>query len=154
MKWELWAFGFPKEPYIKLALEKYEKALRPLVPLKVQFLREGRKGGPEERKKEEGERLLKALSPRDWLFLFDERGRQYDSEILAHRIDDVTARCSGRVIFLIGGAWGVLESVQERADEALSFSRMVWPHELALVMAAESLYRSASILKGTGYHHS
>ena len=41
---------------------------------------------------------------------------------------------------------------RDRADHALSFGKMVWPHMLVRVMVAEQLYRAASILAGGPYH--
>jgi 23S rRNA (pseudouridine1915-N3)-methyltransferase len=58
------------------------------------------------------------------------------------------------LIFVIGGADGLSEAVLERANEKLSFGRMVWAHMLARVMLAEQLYRGVSILAGGPYHRS
>ena len=42
--------------------------------------------------------------------------------------------------------------MRDRADVAMSFGRMVWPHMLVRVMLAEQLYRAATILAGQPYH--
>ena len=54
--------------------------------------------------------------------------------------------------FVIGGADGLDPAFRDRADAALSFGAMVWPHLLVRVMLAEQLYRAASILAGSPYH--
>ena len=56
------------------------------------------------------------------------------------------------IAFVIGGADGIARSLRGRADMALSFGPMVWPHMLVRVMLAEQLYRAASILAGSPYH--
>jgi 23S rRNA (pseudouridine1915-N3)-methyltransferase len=40
----------------------------------------------------------------------------------------------------------------ERADLALSFGQMTWPHLLVRVLLAEQLFRAQSILDGHPYH--
>jgi len=56
------------------------------------------------------------------------------------------------VAFVIGGADGIDASLRARADLAVSFGAMVWPHMLVRVMLAEQLYRAATILSGSPYH--
>ena len=51
-----------------------------------------------------------------------------------------------------GGADGLDPGFRDKADFALSFGHMVWPHMLVRVMLAEQLYRAASILAGSPYH--
>ncbi len=53
---------------------------------------------------------------------------------------------------MIGGADGIDPALRTKADMALSFGKMVWPHMLARVMLAEQLYQAATILSGGPYH--
>ena len=82
----------------------------------------------------------------------DERGRQMSSPDFADLI--AGWRDAGRqdAAFVIGGADGLDPAFRDRADAALSFGAMVWPHLLVRVMLAEQLYRAASILAGSPYH--
>jgi len=81
----------------------------------------------------------------------DERGEVVTSPVFASWL--AGWRDQGRdVAFLIGGADGIDPALRARADRALSFGRMVWPHMLVRVMLAEQLYRAASILSGAPYH--
>lgn len=84
--------------------------------------------------------------------VLDERGKVFSSvefaEALARWRDDGR----GDVAFVIGGADGIDPAFRARADMAMSFGKMVWPHMLARVMLSEQLYRAATILAGTPYH--
>lgn len=56
------------------------------------------------------------------------------------------------VCFLIGGPEGLPVAVIEQADFRWSFSRLTFPHDLAMVVLLESLYRASTIQAGLPYH--
>lgn len=86
------------------------------------------------------------------LVVLDERGRALDSPAFARLI--AGWRDAGRhdAAFVIGGADGLAPELRARAEVAVSFGAMVWPHMLVRVMLAEQLYRAATILAGSPYH--
>ena len=96
--------------------------------------------------------LSRAVPAGGILVVLDERGRSLSSPELAAEL--ARWRDGGRqdAAFLIGGADGLHPELRDRADLAISFGRMVWPHMLARVMLAEQLYRAATILAGLPYH--
>jgi 23S rRNA (pseudouridine1915-N3)-methyltransferase len=105
----------------------------------------------ERRLREEADRLLQAVPQGAVLVALDEAGRQLDSAGLARRI----ARWQeehGTLAFVIGGPDGLARSVLDRAEIALAFGRMTWPHRMVRVMLAEQLYRAGTILSGHPYH--
>jgi len=59
-----------------------------------------------------------------------------------------------RIIFLIGGAYGLDEKVKTRADLIWSLSTLVFPHQLVRLILAEQIYRACTIIKNEKYHHS
>jgi 23S rRNA (pseudouridine1915-N3)-methyltransferase len=100
---------------------------------------------------EEGALLARAVPGGAVLCILDERGDMPTSPDFAAWLADW--RDGGRdCAFVIGGADGIDPSLRARADRALSFGRMVWPHMLVRVMLAEQLYRAATILSGGPYH--
>jgi len=95
--------------------------------------------------------LSRALPAGALLCVLDERGSQLSSPEFAARL--ATWRDLGRdLAFVIGGADGIDPTLRSRADAAVSFGAMVWPHLLVRVMLAEQLYRAATILSGGPYH--
>jgi 23S rRNA (pseudouridine1915-N3)-methyltransferase len=100
----------------------------------------------------EGELLSRAIPSGAVLAVLDERGRVMQSPDFAAQL--ARWRDGGRqdVAFVIGGADGIDHALRARADFALSFGAMVWPHMLVRVMLAEQLYRAATILGGGPYH--
>lgn len=102
--------------------------------------------------KAEGELLARAIPPGAALVVLDERGKMLTSPDFAGVLADW--RDAGRqdVALVIGGADGIDPALRAKADLAISFGAMVWPHVLVRVMLAEQLYRAATILAGLPYH--
>ena len=96
--------------------------------------------------------LEKALPAGALICVLDERGRVESSPDFAQRLGGWRDNGRGDVAFVIGGADGIDPALRARADHALSFGKMVWPHMLVRVMLSEQLYRAASILAGGPYH--
>lgn len=92
------------------------------------------------------------FKPSEYVILLDERGEQLTSPELSHKLEKVFV--SGKsVVFIIGGPYGVSDEIRKRADFVLSFSNLVFPHELMRIMLAEQIYRAQEISRGGKYHH-
>jgi 23S rRNA (pseudouridine1915-N3)-methyltransferase len=102
-------------------------------------------------KRDEGEKILRAL-PRDArLVTLDERGHQWSTPELAVRL--AAWQQDGRDVTLaIGGPDGHAPEVLARADERWGLSKLVLPHALVRVVVAEALYRAWSVNANHPYH--
>ena len=78
--------------------------------------------------------------------------KQLKSEELAQKINSLALSGRGKICFIIGGSFGLAESVKQRADMRLGMSEMTFPHHLARVMLPEQIYRSFKIIEGSRYH--
>lgn len=78
--------------------------------------------------------------------------KQLKSEELAQKINSLALSGRGKICFIIGGSFGMAESVKLRADMRLGMSEMTFPHHLARVMLTEQIYRSFKIIEGSRYH--
>ena len=116
-------------------------------------LTESRASSSASRKADEAKALRTAL-PAGIVVALDERGKAISSEAFANQL--LAWRDSGRpaACFTIGGADGLDPAFVQSADLVLSFSPMVWPHQLVRIMLAEQLYRATTILSGHPYHRS
>jgi len=86
------------------------------------------------------------------LVLFDSAGRLHTSEEIAKLLDQAgTAGCQ-HLIFAIGPADGWTPEIRTVAYAVVSFGRITLPHELALTIAAEQIYRALTIIAGHPYH--
>ena len=96
--------------------------------------------------------LERAIPSGSLICVMDERGKLQSSPQFAETLGQWRDQGRQDVAFVIGGADGIDPILRDRADAALSFGKMVWPHMLVRVMLAEQLYRAASILSSGPYH--
>lgn len=96
--------------------------------------------------------LERAIPTGALICVMDERGRVQSSPEFAEMLGQWRDQGRQDIAFVIGGADGIDPTFRDRADAALSFGKMVWPHMLVRVMLAEQLYRAASILSNGPYH--
>ena len=101
----------------------------------------------------EGERIMSCITPSDAVVALDVQGRAYSSPELASFLKSLTEDANRTPCFLIGGAYGLSEEVLRRSNYRISLSLLTFPHEMARVMLLEQLYRAASIVHGSPYHH-
>ena len=104
-------------------------------------------------KEKEGEKILALIKKDDYVVLLDEKGKDIKSDALAELIENRMVDSVRRMIFIIGGAYGVSKTVEERANYVWKLSSLVFPHMLVRVILLEQLYRAMTILKGEKYHH-
>ena len=92
------------------------------------------------------------FSAREFVICLDERGENISSDEYSSLLEN--AFVNGKeVVILIGGAYGFDDKVREKADFVWSFSKLVFPHMLARLMAVEQTYRAMQIARGGSYHH-
>ncbi len=100
----------------------------------------------------EGQKILRLVGNDETMVVLDIKGRQLRSEELAQQIADWNMSGKSRVTLIVGGSHGLAREVKQRADLKLSFSRLTFPHQIAVLMLAEQLYRGFKIIKGEPYH--
>jgi 23S rRNA (pseudouridine1915-N3)-methyltransferase len=156
MKFQFWSVGKAHEAYVKEGVEMFSKRITHYyatewniipVPKNTATLNET------EVKKKEGETILNNLQKEDYLVLLDERGKLLTSEGLATFIQQRANDSVKKIVFLIGGAFGVSDDVVKRANFKWALSPLVFPHQLVRLILSEQVYRACTINKNEKYHH-
>ena len=106
---------------------------------------------PADRRAAEGKLLIAAAADATAIAL-DEAAPALTSAEFASRLAHWQDHGTATLVFLIGGADGHAAAVHKRAETALSFGPMTWPHLLVRGLLAEQLYRAQQILAGHPYH--
>lgn len=145
------AVGKKHESWVSEGIDRYAKRLKKPFDLTWQLLAHSAREGDTARQ-EESARILAKVGERDHVVLLDERGRNVDSPGLARHLQ-ARFDAGQAVTVVIGGAYGVDETVHARADFVWSLSNLVFPHQLVRLVLAEQLYRAQEIAGGGPYHH-
>lgn len=145
------AVGKKHESWVDEGIERYEKRMKKPFDIKWQLLSHSSREGDSART-EESERILAKVDTRDFLVLLDERGKNIDSPALAKTLQR-PLDTSRNITVVIGGAYGVDDTVHARADFVWSLSKLVFPHQLVRLILTEQLYRAQEIAGGGKYHH-
>ena len=156
MNLQLVTVGKTDVKWVREGLDLYVSRLQHYVPFQLTEIPELKKAGAlreAQIKEKEGELILSQVSPADILILLDERGQQYRSVDFAAFLQKQLSSGRGRLVFVIGGAYGFSEAVYQRAQGLLSLSKMTFSHQMVRTVFAEQLYRAFTILKGEPYHH-
>ncbi len=151
MSFRIIAVGKKHESWIEMGMERYQKRLkRPFATEWVLLPHSSREG--DSARQEESERILARIKPDDFVVLLDERGTLLDSPALSKALLQPLEQ-SRTVTLIIGGAYGVDQTVHQRADLTWSLSPLVFPHQLVRLVLVEQLYRAQEIAAGGPYHH-
>ena len=150
--------GKLKEKYLKQGIEEYLKRLTAYA--KVEIIELPDEKAPEtlsdvemlQIKDKEGERILSKINPDAHVIALAIEGKMKTSEELADTIDKLGTYGKSKITFVIGGSLGLSQEVMKRADEALSFSKMTFPHQLMRLILVEQIYRAYRIIREEPYH--
>jgi 23S rRNA (pseudouridine1915-N3)-methyltransferase len=152
------AVGKLKEKYLKAGIDEYAKRLSGYAKLDIIEIPDEKapevlsSTEMEQVKQKEGDKLLAKISPDTYVIALAIDGKMKSSEELADSLDKLAIYGKSKIAFVIGGSLGLSESVLNRSDEKLSFSRMTFPHQLMRLILLEQVYRAYRINRGEPYH--
>jgi len=143
--------GSIKEKYLKEAIEEYKKRISKYTNLEIIELKD--EGLVEETKavRLEAEKIEKYVNDKDYIITLEIEGKEYNSIEFAEKLRTIQMENSN-ISFIIGGSYGLADSIKEKAKLHLSFSKMTFPHQLFRVLLLEQVYRAYKINNNESYH--
>ena len=150
--------GRTRESYYNEAQREYIKRLRPFCAAEIVEVQERRTPDDPSPAQiasalmtEAGD-ILKRIPPDAYIIPLCVEGVEKSSEELAGLLETLPVHGVSKICFVIGGSFGLHDSVKERGRLRLSLSKMTLPHSLARVVLLEQVYRAFSISTGSKYH--
>ena len=155
---QLICVGKMKESFYIQAVQEYSKRLGPYCRLLIDELPESRlSSSPSDAEinaalKKEADQIRKVLVRGSVVIALCIEGKALPSPDFSSLLEQYEVSGASRIVFLIGGSFGLDSALKSEADCRLSMSPMTFPHHLARVMLLEQLYRAFQIRAGGRYH--
>lgn len=141
MKIHVVTIGQPKLAYAKDGWQEYWSRLERFHQMRVTRIADHHN---------DAEHILAAIGS-SYTVALEITGKQLSSEAFAAFLEQ-RALESREVCFVIGGPDGLPQQVRDTANTQLSFGALTLPHDLAMVVLLEQLFRASSINAGIPYH--
>lgn len=147
---KLICLGKIKEEYVKKGIEDYTNRIKKHYPFEIIELKESKIDSIIALEKEKDD-ILSKIKEKDYVILLDRCGKEQDTLTFSKSIENLINN-NNNIVFIIGSSYGIHQTIKERANLILSFSKMTFPHQLFRLLFVEQLYRSIKIIKNEPYH--
>lgn len=141
MNFKIIIIGKPKLEFAQIGFAEYLKRLQSFHKIDLRHLKDSSKDKD----------ILKEID-KSFCIILDEKGKEFSSRELSSFLDKKGVQGISDICFVIGGPDGHSEEVKNRADYLWSFGKLTFPHDLAMVVLVEALYRASTILVNHPYH--
>lgn len=151
------AVGKLKESYLRDGCNEYIKRLGAYSKIKIIEINEERAGdNPSSNEikaiiEKEGERIAAKIPKGAVVIPLCIEGREYSSPDFSRLIENISLETS-QLCFVIGGSFGLSDTIKSMGKYRLSFGKMTLPHQLARMVLLEQIYRAFSISNHSKYH--
>jgi 23S rRNA (pseudouridine1915-N3)-methyltransferase len=155
MKIELWSIGKPNDKIFDAAIKEFEKRINKYNKFNlITISSKATTTAPVSQiLKQEGAQILSLINEQDFLVILDDKQEQFTTQNFAQAVQKWTNTSYKRIVFLIGGAYGISDEVKKIAHAKMSLSKLTFPHQLVRLIFCEQLYRAYSVLNNEQYHH-
>lgn len=143
--------GKIKEKFYRDAIEEYLKRLQKYTKIEIIECKDYSDLPINDILEKEKLELEKYINIRDYIITLEIEGEQLSSLDFSNKIEKVFLNNSN-ITFIIGGSYGIHESIKNRSNFKLSFSKMTFPHQLFRIILLEQIYRSFKISNNESYH--
>lgn len=152
MKINIISVGKIKEQYFIDGIEEYRKRLTKYTNIElITVMDEPNELDSKTVKKKEAERIISKIPANSYTIVLDLKGKELDSIEFAKKMDEIK-NSNSTINFIIGGSLGLDDSVINKADYKLCFSKFTFPHKLMKLILLEQIYRSFKINNNESYH--
>lgn len=155
MRFTVLTIGKAKHSYVQQGVDHYVKSISTLGEVEIVELKDS-----ESDTQKEAEAILTFLERRQYLkdgknriIALDEHGKEFTSVAWSQLLQKWQDEGVSRIIFIIGGAFGLHEKIKKEAAQLFALSKFTFPHDLVRIILLEQIYRALHIQSGSKYHH-
>lgn len=141
MKIHIITIGSPKLTFAKIGWEEYHDRLKHYHSVRITHIADKQNDAPH----------ILAAANKAYKVALVINGPELSSPELAEFLDK-KAIVNNEICFIIGGPDGLPAQVINESDKQWGLSKLTFPHDLAMVILVESLYRASTINNGLPYH--
>ena len=136
--------GKLKDRAIQARCDEFAKWISPYAKVEIVEL-------PDSTVAKEGQAILKTLDHDKGaaVVVLSEEGTEFTSTAFAAKLNSFDRK----IVFVIGGPYGLAPEVKKRATLLWSLSKLTFTHELARLLLFEQIFRSINILHNGNYHN-
>lgn len=136
--------GKLKDKMMQSRCDEYAKWIGSYAKIEVRELADST---PEQ----EGQAIVRELDKdrNAYVVVLSEEGREFTTRQFAEHLGQLDRK----VIFVIGGPYGHIPAVKQRANLLWSLSKLTFTHELARLLLFEQLFRTLNLNAGGHYHN-
>jgi len=148
--------GNTSDAFVQNGYDVFIKRLRHYIKVKevvIPDLKDRKHLNADQIKEKEATMILEKTAAANFIVLLDEHGKEFSSVEFAGFLQKTMNAGTRELCFIAGGAFGVAESIKQKADITISLSRMTFTHQMIRLIFTEQLYRAMTILKNEPYHN-
>jgi len=136
----------------QLFIERLSRYLRVTIT-EIQDIKNRTSLSNDQIKEKEALLIEKHIPSNSLIILLDEKGKEFSSAEFSRFVQQQMNAGFKHICFIIGGAYGVSNSIKYKANHIISLSRMTFTHQMIRVILAEQLYRAMTIINHEPYHN-
>lgn len=137
--------------HFELPIEEYIKRMG--KQLEMVSIKPSKKDTIDEVKRDETKLIIERIGRYKWyIILLDIWWKEYSTIEFSQWIEKLK-QVESEIIFVIGWVYGYTEELYECVDTKISLSSLTFPHNLALLVLLEQIYRIEAIQSGKQYHY-
>jgi 23S rRNA (pseudouridine1915-N3)-methyltransferase len=147
------AIGKNKDYWVDAAVEHYLTFLKKYAEVTLDYIPDAKQSknlSETELRRAEAVQIQKRIKS-SYQIAMSEKGKSFNSKKFADFLQQIQMK-SGDADFIIGGIYGLDDSILRKCHTTLSLSPMTMSHQLVRPVLLEQIYRAFSIISGGKYH--
>ena len=153
MKVDIIAVGSIKDKNINNLIAEYLKRISKYFDINIVEIKDQADSIPESKAKNlEAKAIFDKLKKKTYIVALDERGKIFNSIEFSEKVYQGLELGESHLTFIIGGSRGLDQSIRDKADMLISFSKLTFTHMLFRVILLEQIFSAAKIKSGESYH--